>query len=119
MDYSIEELENALEASVTLQSHYAKLLNQYDLGERMSFSNAGEWIARLRELKQSKKQDPRSPTLRADGTTVAGNLTCKLVEDDRPKACDKLDHDISRSRFVGYKFCPDCGERLSSELERG
>lgn len=38
---------DALEQSVKHQSHYATLLNSYDGGERMTFANAAEWIARL------------------------------------------------------------------------
>jgi len=40
-------LLGALERSVKLQSHYAKLLNMYDGGERLQFATAQEWIARL------------------------------------------------------------------------
>jgi hypothetical protein len=43
-------LENALTESVKLQSHYAKLLNMHDGGERIGFKNAEEWIARLQVL---------------------------------------------------------------------
>jgi hypothetical protein len=39
-----------LEELVKLQAHYARLLNQYDMGNRTSFTSAGEWLARLREL---------------------------------------------------------------------
>ena len=41
---------DALERSVRLQSHYAKLLNQYDGGERMTFDSADQWIARLKAV---------------------------------------------------------------------
>ena len=40
----------ALEESVKLQAHYAKLLNQYDGGERLAFENAQEWLDRMVEL---------------------------------------------------------------------
>ena len=43
------ELETALDESLKLQSHQARLLNQYDGGERREFANSAEWIARLRE----------------------------------------------------------------------
>ena len=46
---SAAELMFALEELVQLQSHYAKLLNMHDGGERHGFCNAAEWIARLRE----------------------------------------------------------------------
>lgn len=44
------ELREALEESLKLQCHYAKLLNQYDGGERLTFENADAWMARLREI---------------------------------------------------------------------
>ena len=46
-----ERLKEALEKSVKLQSHYAVLLNQYDGGERMIFTNAAQWMSRLQALK--------------------------------------------------------------------
>ena len=46
----IDIMEEALKESVKLQSHYAKLLNMYDGGERMQFNNADEWMDRLRSL---------------------------------------------------------------------
>jgi len=48
------DVENALEESVKLQSHYAKLLNGYDGGTRFVFANGDAWLARLKELKPSK-----------------------------------------------------------------
>jgi hypothetical protein len=45
-------LMDALEHSVTLQSHYAKLLNQYDGGKRMIFKDANAWISRLTEMEK-------------------------------------------------------------------
>jgi hypothetical protein len=45
-----EELLIALEESVKTQSHYAKLLNQYDGGKRQEFKSAEEWMDRLRKL---------------------------------------------------------------------
>jgi hypothetical protein len=48
----MSELMRALEESVKLQSHYAHLLNDYDVGRRMTFPNARAWIDRLRETKQ-------------------------------------------------------------------
>ncbi len=44
------ELRRALEESVQLQSHYAKLLNLWDGGKRRTFENGDAWIDRLREL---------------------------------------------------------------------
>lgn len=48
----IEQLRSALEESVTLQSHYASLLNMHDGGTRLMFSDANAWLVRLqtREL---------------------------------------------------------------------
>jgi hypothetical protein len=40
----------ALAKSVKLQSHYARLLNLHDAGERMTFDNPSAWIRRLREM---------------------------------------------------------------------
>lgn len=48
------ELLDALEKSVSLQSHYGKLLNMHDGGDRMFFRNAAEWMRRLRELKEQQ-----------------------------------------------------------------
>ncbi len=45
------EALRALEESVSLQGHYARLLNEYDGGERRQFGNAREWIERLRTLR--------------------------------------------------------------------
>ena len=43
-------LRDALESSVKLQSHYAKLLNMHDGGTRLYFENADAWMARLANL---------------------------------------------------------------------
>lgn len=48
-------LEIALEESVKLQSHYAALLNMHDGGERLQFTTAEEWIDRLVEIGQLKR----------------------------------------------------------------
>lgn len=47
----IDELCIALEEALRLAQHYAKLLNQYDGGQRTLdvFSSSEAWIARLRE----------------------------------------------------------------------
>jgi len=55
MTFGYDELEHALEESVKLQSHYARLLNMYDKGKRMEFSNAKAWLLRLKELEKVKK----------------------------------------------------------------
>jgi hypothetical protein len=48
-DATDSELRAALEESVKLQSHYATLLNAWDGGQRLTFVNADEWLARLKE----------------------------------------------------------------------
>lgn len=50
----VEQLRDALEESVKLQSHYAKLLNVHDGGERKTFADAASWLHRLREARQEK-----------------------------------------------------------------
>jgi hypothetical protein len=55
MRFGYDELEYALEESVKLQSHYAKLLNMYDNGKRIEFPDAKSWLMRLRELERIKK----------------------------------------------------------------
>ena len=49
----------ALERSVTLQSHYAKLLNDYDGGERFIFTDAHDWLKRLDEIPDGGQYDRR------------------------------------------------------------
>lgn len=39
---------SALEESLKLQTHYAKLLNQYDGGKRIIFKSVSEWLKRLK-----------------------------------------------------------------------
>ena len=53
----VEFLEFALKASVSLQSHYAGLLNQYDGGERIEFHDAADWIGRLRMNSAERASD--------------------------------------------------------------
>lgn len=45
----IDALTRALEESVRLQAHYARLLNSYDGGARVAFESAAAWLARLEE----------------------------------------------------------------------
>jgi hypothetical protein len=45
-----KKLTAALEESLKLQSHYAKLLNFYDNGQRREFNSSAEWLARLDEI---------------------------------------------------------------------
>jgi hypothetical protein len=48
MERISNELMEALEQSVALQSHYADLLNMHDGGKRIIFKNADEWLERLK-----------------------------------------------------------------------
>ena len=48
----------ALYESLKLQSHYAKLLNQYDGGLRHTFDTPEKWIARLYETGMLPKPKP-------------------------------------------------------------
>lgn len=54
----LEELKDALEELVQLQAHYAELLNMYDNGHRIQFTNAEHYLARRRETrcKQSREK---------------------------------------------------------------
>jgi uncharacterized coiled-coil DUF342 family protein len=51
-----DELLAALTKSVELQSHYAGLLNDYDGGHRMQFSNADAWMKRLTALAKAENK---------------------------------------------------------------
>lgn len=58
----VAELERALTESVSLQSHYAALLNMHDGGHRMMFVDRESWLARLRELAEAGLDtDPPGP----------------------------------------------------------
>lgn len=46
-DRQIENLTKALEESLKLQAHYAKLLNDYDGGHRLIFNTKEAWMNRL------------------------------------------------------------------------
>ena len=48
----LQKLQEALEESVKLQSHYAKLLNMHDGGKRIGFANAQAWLDRLAALRE-------------------------------------------------------------------
>ena len=45
-------VNKCLDKSVELQSHYARLLNEYDGGKRMTFRNGDAWMIRLRQLEK-------------------------------------------------------------------
>lgn len=53
----IEHLRTALDKSVTLQTHYAGLLNDYDGGRRLLFTDGEHWMARLRSLEPASQRE--------------------------------------------------------------
>lgn len=54
MTFGYDEIWDALERSVKLQSFYAELLNMHDGGERIMFNDAKAWLMRLRKLDEAK-----------------------------------------------------------------
>jgi len=76
----MNELRVALKESLKLQSHYARLLNQYDGGERMPFDTIEDWIQRLRKTGTltSHQADPADefPVCPACGGELKGSLNC-------------------------------------------
>lgn len=46
----------ALEESLKLQTHYAKLLNMHDGGKRIGFETVDAWLERLEEVKKLAKE---------------------------------------------------------------
>lgn len=62
LELRIAILENALKISIRLQSHYAKLLNMYDGGERMEFRDISQWLDRiecLESLRENLREIPK------------------------------------------------------------
>lgn len=63
----LETLRIALEESVHLQSSYARLLNIYDGGARLTFKSAEEWVERLAVIghlgvpKSKRRPDQEAP----------------------------------------------------------
>jgi hypothetical protein len=53
-DAARQPLVDALEESVKLQAHYAKLLNMHDGGCRHAFFDGKEWMERLAKAKEGK-----------------------------------------------------------------
>ncbi len=47
---TVYEYRRALNELLQLSNHYAKLLNDWDGGERQTFENGDAWIERLREV---------------------------------------------------------------------
>lgn len=46
-------IQAALDASVSLQSHYATLLNGWDGGKRLTFDSSADWLERLAKIKEN------------------------------------------------------------------
>lgn len=46
----IRQLQDALDKSVSLHGHYARILNMEDGGQRLQFHNGQDWIARLQTV---------------------------------------------------------------------
>ena len=57
VNVSRAELEEALEDSIKLQGHYAKLLNQYDGGRRHVFTDAADWLRRRAETRPAPRAE--------------------------------------------------------------
>jgi len=52
LESQLATLQDALEESVKLQSHYAELLNMHDGGARLRFEDAVAWMQRLDECRK-------------------------------------------------------------------
>ena len=55
---TIGKLKTALDISIKFQNHYANILNMYDGGERLTFANIYDFIARLKineEINEERK----------------------------------------------------------------
>ena len=68
-DEIIKELKQALFESLKLQSHYAKLLNMHDGGERIGFASIEAWLERIKNTEQVNA---------ADNQPAAGFVEAKL-----------------------------------------
>jgi hypothetical protein len=55
-----KKLEDALDESVELQSHYAHLLNMSDGGQRIVFANRWEWLERLAALAEAETKKEKA-----------------------------------------------------------
>lgn len=54
----IDQLRTALQESLTLQSHYADILNRFDGGERITFPTVEAWLDRLRMIGKLPRDKP-------------------------------------------------------------
>jgi hypothetical protein len=57
MNFEYDEVYQALEESIKLQAHYARILNMYDGGKRIEFRNASDWLHRIRKLDSQKEKN--------------------------------------------------------------
>lgn len=74
----IQELRQALEESVKLQSHYAGLLNMHDGGQRMTFT-VDSWLARLNQCDGCRRGAPLKDgvhELSGQGTYPGEKMAC-------------------------------------------
>ena len=64
------ELRRALKRSLRLQAHYAMLLNMYDGGQRMIFTEIDQWLARLREVDERVRMAAATARVASDPQAV-------------------------------------------------
>ncbi len=96
----------ALQELVQLQSHYAKLLNQYDGGLRTAFGSAQQWLDRLGELGKI----PADHGIRCE----RGQVTIDLHWIDGCHQCERITPIPTKVEVVEGEFfitepkTPDC-----------
>lgn len=93
----IEKLKIALEESVKLQSHYAKLLNMYDAGERIGFRDADAWLQRLDEIGTFKEKPNPHWTTPEEGEKVGG----MVMKNPKTGEIEHYDQIIERNKETG------------------
>jgi hypothetical protein len=67
-DEIIKELRQALLRSLELQSHYAKLLNMHDGGERIGFASIEAWLERIKTTEPVNSLDPSPAAISGKAT---------------------------------------------------
>lgn len=67
LEHERDRLRIALRESVALQSHYARLLNGYDGGDRLMFASPAGWIERLVEIGKIPGRPDSAPEKTAGG----------------------------------------------------
>lgn len=97
----VEQLREALQDSVTLQAHYAKLLNAHDGGERVIFKSVESWLARLEELRNA-------PNCRS-----CGDVRLTSTGDACVDAADRFGSDW----WAAWAHCVYCGHEWSAIVE--